>query len=65
MKTQEVYVDRDGTKHIEVVLEPNLPPFKQKAEINRLYAEHNLCRILDVDQREDADGFEFWHIKGV
>lgn len=65
MQTQFVHIDRDGIKHIEVVLEPNLPAFKREAEINLLYAQHKLSRILDVDHREDADGFEFWHIKGV
>jgi len=65
MQTQFVHTDRDGIKHIEVKLETNLSPFKRKAELNLLYAQHRLSRIIDADLREDADGFEFWHIKGV
>jgi len=65
MQTQFVHTDRDGVKHIEVSLEPNLPTFKKKAELNLLYAQHNLSRIIDADLREDVNGFEFWHIKGV
>lgn len=50
------HVDREGYVHVET------PPFAFE-ELNDLFSL--MDEVVDFDVREDEDGFEFWHIKGV
>jgi hypothetical protein len=65
MDTCTVHVDREGYTHIEVCLESE---HLDKVDMAHIMVNQapiaNLNTIVSVDARE-ANGFEFFHIKGV
>jgi hypothetical protein len=65
MDTCTVHVDSEGYTHIEVCLESE---YFDKVEMAEIMVNQppiaNLSHVVSVDARE-ANGFEFFHIKGV
>jgi len=65
MELMTVHVDSEGYTHIEVCLENE---YLDETEMAEIYVNQppiaNLSEVVSIDKRE-ADGFEFWHIKGV